>query len=514
MITEIGRVLPRAPWHLSAPHVAAGLEVDPARGLAPAEAAARLAATGPNQLAETAARPWWRTLVAQVASPLNLVLVVAAALAGVVERSFTEALIIGLVLLFNGVLGFVQERRADQAVAALRGLLSPTARVRRASEVTEVPAADLVPGDVVLLEAGDRVPADGRVLSQVRLEADESGLTGESLPTAKSVAAVAADVAVSDRTSMLHMTSIVTRGRAEFVVTATGMRTEIGEVAGLLDRTETTRTPLQHQLDRLGTHLAYLAGGAVLLVVALQWYAGRGVGEIITLAVALGVAAIPEGLPAVVTVTLALGLRRMARQRAIVKRLNAVETLGSTTVICTDKTGTLTLNEMTARSLWHASRHYRVSGEGYGPGGTITAEDHADPGDLSGLLVPAVLCNDAEVHGSTLVGDPTEGALVAVAGKAGIDVAALRASRPRVAEIPFDSALRYMATYHRRGDVVDASSRAPRTSCSAWPRTCGCPPAKCRWTWPPAPTSPASSTDWPNAASACSRSRRAPARRR
>ncbi|NKE63537.1 cation-transporting P-type ATPase [Lentzea sp. PSKA42] len=462
MITAPGQALIQAPWHVAATDVASGLNVDPSHGLTPAEATARLAAAGPNRLVEAPPRQWWRTLVAQVASPLNLVLVVAAVLAGVVERSVKEALIIGLVLLFNGIVGFVQERRADRAMlAALRGMLSPTAKVRRAGKILEVPAAELVPGDVVLVEAGDRVPADGRVLSQVTLESDESGLTGESLPVAKSATPVADDVAVSDRTSMLHMTSTVTRGRAELLVTGTGMNTEIGKVAGLLERTETTRTPLQRQLDQLGTHLAYLAGGAVLLVAVLQWFAGGGIGEIITLAVALGVAAIPEGLPAVVTVTLALGMRRMARQRAIVKRLNAVETLGSTTVICTDKTGTLTLNQMTARSLWHAGRHYRVSGDGYGPDGTITAEDgeandRAAIGELSDLLVPAVLCNDAEIHGTVLVGDPTEGALVAVANKAGIDVAALRASRPRVAEIPFDSTLKYMVTYHRRGDLVDA----------------------------------------------------------
>ncbi|AGM07178.1 Ca2+-transporting ATPase [Amycolatopsis keratiniphila] len=444
------------PWSVETAELASRLDVDPGRGLDSSDASDRLEMTGPNRLAEAASRPWWRVLVAQVASPLNLVLVVAAALAGVVERSYREALVIGLVLGLNGVLGFVQERRADRAVAALKSLLSPSARVRRDGRVTEVPAAELVPGDVVLVEAGDRVPADGRVLSTVNLEADESGLTGESTPVPKSVEPRQSEVALPDRTSMVHMTSIVTRGRGELLVTGTGMRTEIGKVAGLLERTDSTRTPLQRQLDKLGVRLAYLAGVAVLLVAILQFAAGGGIGEVITLAVALGVAAIPEGLPAVVTVTLALGMRRMARQRAIVKRLPAVETLGATTVICTDKTGTLTLNQMTARSLWYAGRRYLVSGEGYGFEGAIAAEDGGELPDLGELLTTAVLCNDAVVQDAALVGDPTEGALVTLAGKAGLDVMALRGATPRVSEIPFDSALKYMATFHQHGRALRA----------------------------------------------------------
>ncbi|MGY6652452.1 cation-translocating P-type ATPase [Amycolatopsis sp. TRM77291] len=445
-----------APWSVETTELASRLGVDPGRGLDSSDAGDRLEVAGPNRLAEATARPWWRVLVAQVASPLNLVLVVAAALAGVVERSYREALVIGLVLGLNGVLGFVQERRADRAVTALKSLLSPSARVRRDGRVTEVPAAELVPGDVVLVEAGDRVPADGRVLSTVNLETDESGLTGESAPVSKSAAPRQGELALPDRTSMAHMTSIVTRGRGELLVTSTGMGTEIGKVAGLLERTDSTRTPLQRQLDKLGVRLAYLAGVAVLLVAVLQFAAGGGIGEVITLAVALGVAAIPEGLPAVVTVTLALGMRRMARQRAIVKRLPAVETLGATTVICTDKTGTLTLNQMTARSLWYAGRRYLVSGEGYGFEGAITAEDGGEVPDLGELLTTAVLCNDAVVQDATLVGDPTEGALVTLAGKAELDVAALRGADPRVSEIPFDSALKYMATFHRHGRALRA----------------------------------------------------------
>ncbi|WP_277992096.1 HAD-IC family P-type ATPase [Amycolatopsis sp. MtRt-6] len=442
------------PWRLEIAELASRLHVDPAGGLDDVEAAHRLAEIGSNRLAEPPARPWWQALVAQVANPLNVVLVLAAALAGVVERSFREALVIGVVVGLNGVLGFFQERRADRAVAALREMLSPSARVRRGGRVVDVPAADLVPGDVVLVEAGDRIPADGRVLDQVTLETDESGLTGESVPVTKTSEALPADVGLPDRACMAHMTSIVTRGRGELLVTATGMATEIGKVAGLLQRTEAVRTPLQRQLDKLGVRLAYLAGIAVAGVAVIQFLTGSGLGEVITLAVALGVAAIPEGLPAVVTVTLALGMRRMARRRAIVKRLTAVETLGSTTVICTDKTGTLTLNQMTARSLWHAGRRYRISGEGYRPDGTIAAEDGSPAPDLRDVLAPAALCNDSVVRDGTLVGDPTEGALVTLAGKAGVDVTALRQATPRVAEIPFDSGRKYMATFHRTGSCV------------------------------------------------------------
>ncbi|MFI9815877.1 cation-translocating P-type ATPase [Saccharothrix variisporea] len=440
-----------APWRSDPDEVASALGTGP-RGLPPEEADRRLAEVGPNRLAEPPGRPWWRVLADQLVNPLNLVLIVAAALAGAVERSYKEAVAIGVVLGLNGVLGFVQERRADQAVAALRAMLGPTAKARRAGLVVEVPAERLVPGDVVLVEAGDRVPADGRLTTSVNLEVDESGLTGESVPVAKSVAPVA-DVGLPDRTCMLHMSTTVTRGHAEMLVTGTGMGTEIGNVATLLEHTDTTRTPLQRQLDRLGVRLAYLAGAAVLLVAMTRLATGGGLGEVITLAVALGVAAIPEGLPAVVTVTLALGMRRMARRRAIVKRLTAVETLGATTVICTDKTGTLTLNQMTARTLWHAGRRYAVTGEGYGHDGTITADDGRPAGDLRDVLLPAILCNDAVVRDGVLVGDPTEGALLALAGKAGLDVQAVRAEAPRLAEIPFDSALKYMATFHRDGRV-------------------------------------------------------------
>jgi len=437
-----------APWCAEPDEIARRLDVDPARGLESDEARRRLRESGPNRLAEPAARPWWRLLFGQVANPLAVTLAAAAVLAGAVERSYREAIAIGVALALNGVLGFMQERRSQRAVAELKQLLTPTARVRRDGVVRAVPAADLVPGDVVLVRAGDRIPADGRVLRAVNLAVDESGLTGESLPVGKSATPLSGEAGLADRTSMCHLTSAVTRGSGEVLVTATGMRTEVGQVAGLLAGTAVEATPLQRQLDRLGLRLALLAGVAVVAVAAVLWLAGGELGEVITVAVALGVAAIPEGLPAAVAVTLTLGMRKMAAQRAIVKRLPAVETLGATTVICTDKTGTLTVNQMTARSVHYAGRGFRISGEGYDPAGTITALDGDSVPELADLLVPAVLCGDAVVHDGVLVGDPIEGALVVLAGKAGVDVAGERAAAPRVGEIPFDPDLRYMATFH------------------------------------------------------------------
>jgi Ca2+-transporting ATPase len=445
-----------APWRAEPDAIAQRLDVDPARGLDPAEADRRLRETGPNRLVEPPTRPWWRLLFAQVANPLAVTLAAAAAVAGAVERSYREAVAIGVALALNGVLGFAQERRSERAVAELKHMLGPTARVRRGGAVLAVPAADLVPGDVVLVRAGDRIPADGRVLRAVNLEVDESGLTGESLPVAKSATSLVGDAGLADRTSMCHMTGAVTRGSGELLVTATGMRTEVGQVAGLLAATDVEPTPLQRQLDRLGLRLALLAGVAVLAVAIVLWLAGGELGEVITVAVALGVAAIPEGLPAAVAVTLTLGMRKMAAQQAIVKRLPAVETLGATTVICTDKTGTLTVNQMTARSLWYAGRGYLISGAGYAPDGTITALDGGPLPDLRDLLVPAVLCGDAVVRGGQLVGDPIEGALVVLAGKGGVEVARERSAAPRVAEIPFDPDLRYMATFHRSGATTRA----------------------------------------------------------
>ncbi|MBN8284877.1 HAD-IC family P-type ATPase [Zoogloea sp.] len=445
---------PPGTWHaLAAPDVAGALGCNPAVGLDAADAAARLLAQGPNRLRQKPPRPAWRRFLDQFANLLVLVLLAAAVLAGLLGE-VKDAAVIGVVVLLNATLGYIQENRAERALAALHDMLAPTARVRRNGEVAVVDAATLVTGDLLLLEAGERVTADARVLDAHAAEVAEATLTGESAPVAKAPAAVAADTPLAEHQGMIFMNTVVTRGRLEAVVTATGMDTEMGRLAGLLGDTSEPATPLQAQLDTLGKRLALIAG----VVVALMFGAGLARGDDLMdtalTAIALAVAAIPEGLPAVVTVTLALGMHRMAGRNAIVKKLASVETLGCTTVICSDKTGTLTLNQMTARALIFGGRQYAVSGEGYTGDGQISAPDGAALPELSAVLRPAALCVDARIVDGQLIGDPTEGALLALAIRGGINPGQLTADCPRIAEIPFDSDNKFMATFHRDGDQV------------------------------------------------------------
>ena len=402
-------------------------------GLADSEAQRRLAHYGPNRLGEQPPRAPWRLFAEQFRSLLVLVLLAAALLAGAIG-DLRDTLVILAVTVCNATLGFYQEFRAERSLAALRQMLASRARVRRDGQQREIAAAQLVPGDIVLLEAGDKVPADGRLLVAHNLEAVEAALTGESQPLAKSTAAVAADTPLAERSAMLFMNTVVTRGRAELLVSATGMATEMGRITGLLEQAQEAPTPLQQELDRLGRRLALIAAVVAVLIMALGLLRGEALNELLLTSLALAVAAIPEGLPAVVTVTLALGMRRMARQRAILKKLAAVETLGCTTVICSDKTGTLTMNQMTARALWFRGREYQVSGEGYRPQGRIScAGQPLAAGELDELLLPLLLCNDARVAAGELIGDPTEGALLVLAAKAGLDGAQWQTRLPRLA---------------------------------------------------------------------------------
>jgi Ca2+-transporting ATPase len=444
---------PSPSWHdLSGPDAARRLETVPERGLEDAQARERLARHGENRLAEKPPRSKWLVFADQFRSLLILVLVAAAVLAGAIG-DVKDAVVILLVVLINALLGFWQENRAEATLAALKKMLSPEARVRRGGRVEVIPATGLVPGDVVLLEAGDRVPADGRLLVAHNVEIEEAALTGESQPAAKDAAQiVAADAPLAERTNLAYLNTVVTRGRAELLVTATGMATEMGRLTGMLEAAEPGPTPLQIQLDGLGRRLAVIAGVVVSLILVLGLLRGQPWMDTLLTSIALAVAAIPEGLPAVVTVTLALGMHRMARNRAIVKKLAAVETLGSTTVICSDKTGTLTLNQMTARAVWFRGGRYRVSGEGYAAAGDIAPLGDAGQADLKPLLQAAALCNDSRIRDGQLIGDPTEGALLALAAKGGVDPAA--AGLPRIAELPFDSAHKFMATFHRDGDQV------------------------------------------------------------
>jgi P-type Ca2+ transporter type 2C len=442
------------PWHsLATAQVANELCCDPAQGLTDAEVAVRLAEHGPNRLAEKPPRPAWRKFLDQFRNFLVIVLIGAAVLAGTVGH-LKDAIVIAIVVLLNATLGFFQEHRAETALAALKNMLAPVARVRRGARPALVPAEQLVPGDLLLLEAGDRIPADARILSAHAAEVAEAALTGESHPVGKKAEAVAAQSALAERRSMVYMNTVVTRGRIEAIVCATGMHTEMGKLAGLLAETAESTTPLKIQLDALGARLAVVAGAVVALMFALGLARGDDLVDTAMTAIALAVAAIPEGLPAVVTVTLALGMHRMAKRRAIVRKLAAVETLGCTTVICSDKTGTLTLNRMTARHAWLLGRHFTVDGEGYDDHGRISAEDGADTPDVRPLLLPAALCADSRIRDGELIGDPTEGALLAMAAKSGIDVESLAKQCPRIAEIPFDSAHKFMATFHYDGDVV------------------------------------------------------------
>ena len=446
---------PGLPAHTLEPaQAAAELGVDASVGLSPEESARRLAQYGENKLAEAAKRPGWKRFLDQFKDFLIIILIVAAVVDYVVNQEVKTPIVILIVVLLNATLGYVQGNRAEASLEALKKMLVTNAKVRRGGEVISIDSAGLVPGDVVLVEAGDRIPADGRLIFANTLEIEEAALTGESQPAQKDTATIGqADAPLGDRHNMAYMNTTVTRGRGELLVTGTGMATEIGKIAGLLRETADEETPLQKQLHKLAITLAKLAGVIVVLVGAINLARGDSFGDVFSTAVALAVASIPEGLPAVVAVTLAIGTFKMAKQNAIVKQLPSVETLGCTSVICSDKTGTLTLNQMTARELFHGGTHYIVSGTGYRLDGEIRHGAGGHVGPLDDVLLPMALCNDANVKDGQLVGDPTEGALVVLAGKGGIDVGQARTDLPRLGEVPFDSAVKYMATFHRMTDT-------------------------------------------------------------
>lgn len=456
---------------LSMHDVVARLTTDVTTGLDPDDVESRASVHGPNKLRAAARRPAWKRFADQFRDSLIYVLL-AAAVVSALLGDMKDPIVIGIVLVINAVMGFIQENRADNALAALSRMLELTARVRRGGRVVEVPAESLVPGDIVLLEAGEKVPADGRLVESSSLSIDESMLTGESLPVEKDPDFVASEpgLPLADRQGSLFMNTTVVRGRAVMVVTSTGMDTQVGRLADMLASVEDQPTPLQRQLDDLGRRLALVAAVAVVLVFAVAMIQAESINrsvfnEALLTSVALAVAAIPEGLPAVVAVTLAIGVGRLARRNAIVKKLASVETLGSTTVICSDKTGTLTKNQMTAVRLIAMGETYDVSGIGYEPDGGLTIDGReAQPDELQQLtpvLSAGVLCNDAYLStgedGVSLVGDPTEGALVVLAGKAGLDTASVRSRFVRVDEAPFESATKIMMTLHRHPDDPNRS---------------------------------------------------------
>ena len=442
-------------WHtLTADDVMNQLNADSTTGLSERDAAHRLQEHGPNRLLEKPPRSIWFLLLDQFKGFLILVLIGAAALAGTIG-DMKDSIAILVVVLINALLGFYQEYRAEQSLAALKKMLAPEAEVRRNGKTSMISAEQLVPGDIVLLDSGDRVPADGRVIVAHNFEVDESSLTGESHTVGKrSKALLNKNAPLAERNNMLYMNTTIARGRAEMVVIATGPETEMGRLAGMLAEAEEAPTPLQIQLDSLGKRLALIAGVVVVIMLIGGLLRGEPWLQIVMTAIALAVAAIPEGLPAVVTVTLALGLHRMAKHRAIVKRLAAVETLGCTSVICSDKTGTLTVNQMTARVLYTRGQCFTVEGEGYTTNGRIIAGDNVEPADLNPVLVPLALCNDAHLRAGQVIGDPMEGALLVLAAKGGLVQDTLQEHTPRIAEIPFDAAHKYMASFHLQGERI------------------------------------------------------------
>ena len=437
-------------YQLSAEEATKKLGVDPARGLDDAEVTRRRSQYGPNRLAEPPKESGLQKFLRQYKDLMQIVLLAVAIISIVVLQDFaTGIFIIGLTVL-NAVLGLNQEGKAAESVAALRKMLIIKAKARRNGELVELPAEELVPGDIITFEAGDKVSADGRLLTAAALDIEEAGLTGESAPVTKDITPIAGDdVPLGDRLDMAYMNSTVTRGRGEMVVTGTGMNTEVGQISNMLNQTEEEKTPLTKQLDQLTVMITAAAGVALVLVVVLGLARGQSFDSLFLMGISLAIAAIPTGMPAVVTTLLSLGTQQLAEKGAIIKRLRSVETLGSTSAICSDKTGTLTLNQMTARELVLAGRRYSVDGEGYSTEGRILrVAGEGDP-QFEPILLPMALCSDATVTDGQIVGDPTEAALVVLAAKGGIDVPDTRKAYPRVAEVPFDSAYKYMATFHR-----------------------------------------------------------------
>ncbi|MBI5935209.1 MAG: cation-translocating P-type ATPase [Chloroflexi bacterium] len=436
-------------------------------GLLQKEAERRLAEYGPNELQAAKRISPWELLFEQFKNVLIIILLVAAVFSAFVGEGL-DAIVIGIIVLFAVGLGFVQEYRAERAIEALREMAAPTAAVMRDGDEVEVPAREVVPGDVILIRAGDKIPADSRLIESVNLQIEEAALTGESVPVEKKVATIEkADLAIGDRKNMAYAGTAATYGRGRALVTSTGMNTEFGKIATLLQTVESGQTPLQDNLDKVGANLARAAFVIVTLIVAIGLFRGQPIIEMLLFGIALAVAVVPEALPAVVTISLAIGVQRMVKRHALVRKLPAVETLGSTSVICSDKTGTLTKDEMTARKVYVAGEIFDVSGAGYEPHGkfSLDGKEIAPSDALKKLLTGATLASDAHIVQNEadkrwhVKGDPTEGALVVAAAKAGLKKNDLDEEFPRVEEIPFTSETKRMTTLHRANDQRVAYSK-------------------------------------------------------
>jgi P-type Ca2+ transporter type 2C len=443
-------------WYSCPPdEVTAAFGVDPATGLTATRAGELLARDGPNSLPEEKPKPGWRRFVAEYRSYMQLILVAAAVVSLVIKQWSTAILLLALTVL-NAVVGLRQEGKAESAMNALRSMMKATARVRRDGAESEIRAEDLVVGDVILLAAGDQVPADGRIISASALQIDESALTGESVPAVKDAGTLpGGQLGPGDQTNMAFMNSPVTHGSATVIVTATGAGTELGKISGMLSATAREESPLTRELNRLTLWIAAAAGLTMVVMFVLGRARGQAWDHLFVAAVSLAIAAIPEALPTVTQTILSLGGVDLAQRNAIVKDLPSVETLGFTSAINTDKTGTLTMNQMTAVEVVDPGDRYTISGIGYGLDGQV---HHAvgSEASIENAILPYVLASDATLVDGEVVGDPTEGALLVLGCKAGLDVDATRQRLPRLATLPFDPGYKLMATFHQ---VTDAGGR-------------------------------------------------------
>jgi Ca2+-transporting ATPase len=441
----------RDDWYARPPtEVLAAFACDPQSGLTADQVRDNAAKYGPNTLKQEKPPSVWAVALQQLIDPMNIMLI-AVAVVSMLIHEWATAILVWLLVAFNVIMGAQQEMKARASVEALAKMQVPSARVVRDGTLQQIPATELVPGDLVNVESGDIVPADGRILQSATLETQEAALTGESVPIAKDSAAIdRAGLPLGDRIDMLYQNTSVTRGSGQFVVTATGMNTEVGRIATMLTSVERTRSPLQVQLADLTKKIAWIAWGAVVIIVVVGKLRGLTFQELMLLGIAMAISAIPTGMPTFVQSMLAYGANQLAQAAAVVRNLTDVETLGATSAINTDKTGTLTLNQMTARQLFYEGDWFEVKGEGYAKSGEILGVAGAPPPDFAPLAYISALASDATVgDDGAVVGDPTEAAVVVLAAKIGVSAEETRKAYPRLAQVPFDSAYKFMATFHR-----------------------------------------------------------------
>ncbi len=454
-------------YQLEIEQAAQMLESDLLNGLNEHKVQAKRDKFGMNELEEESGKSLWAMFFDQFKEFLVILLFIAAIVSGFLGE-WIDSIVIMAIVILNAVIGVFQEFKAEQSLAALKRLSAPLAKVLRNGRVKSLPAQELVPGDIIILEAGDFVPADARLIEAVNLKIEEAALTGESVPTEKTNKVFANELPLGDQKNLVFMGTVVTYGRGKAIIVKTGMNTEIGQIANLLKQVVPESTPLQQKLDEFGKYLGTLAIAVCVLIFVLGWLRGENLTEMFLTSVSLAVAAIPEGLPAIVTIVLAIGVQRLAKKRAIIRKLPAVETLGSATVICSDKTGTLTQNQMTVKKVFSAGKWYEVIGQGYNPSGEYLHNGKpvtlAKESPLKALLLCGALCNDAILEEDwkddnqtwKIIGDPTEGALVVAAAKVGLNKDELAREYVRIMEIPFDSDRKLMTTINK-GSLPDVS---------------------------------------------------------